>query len=81
MIGTYYVSLGYLMILGHPWFSLVFLGFPDRFKALVSYKPDLMAVAWLYTVYSNESPKTCTKLLRHGSRKLDGRLLPIKGPC
>ena len=26
-------------------FSLVVLGFPDPFKALVSYKPDLMAVA------------------------------------
>ena len=29
-------------------FLLVFLGFPGRFKALVSYKPVLMAVAWLY---------------------------------
>ena len=28
-------------------FSLVFVGFPDPFKALVSYRPVLMAVAWL----------------------------------
>ena len=34
---------------GASWllFSLVFLSFPGPFKALVSYKPVLMAVAWL----------------------------------
>ena len=29
--------------------SLVFVGSPTPFKALVSYRPVLMAVAWLYT--------------------------------
>ena len=36
------------MILGFLWFSLVSLVFPRPFKALVSYRPVLMAVAWLY---------------------------------
>ena len=30
------------------WLPVVFIGFPTLFKALVSYKPDLKAVAWLY---------------------------------
>ena len=46
-IRTYQALLGYLMILGFLWFSLVSLGFPGPFKAHVSYRPILMAVAWL----------------------------------
>ena len=47
VIRTYQVSLGYLMILGFHWVSLVFFVLPGPFKALVSYRPVLMAVAWL----------------------------------
>ena len=47
-IRTYQASLGYLMILHVRRFSLVVLGFPGPLKALASYEPVLMTVAWLY---------------------------------